>query len=197
MLTTFKSVNLYDARFIFIRKRFELLGIVPIGTFCYICGDGANHEFNNHKVCDFCFNTLKAANKESHVYDTIRYYSAGNNEWYPEHFLTHKYTYPYYSSYYLKTINFKTKCPEKMLQFAFNCTNKTQSLENNLIKCFNCTNPTYTEICDKCENSAIIYFFELYIHHYLCLKEMFSLAIAKHTILHYLEIKLNTCRTDC
>lgn len=68
----------------FTRKIFELLGIVPSAISC---------DYNNQKVCDRCYDSLiHAGNNDSYVFNNVRYYCTGKNEfncnqWASEKFL--------------------------------------------------------------------------------------------------------------
>jgi hypothetical protein len=189
----FSIKDRYDSRFLFTRKRFELLGYVPIGTYCYICGYTATHDYNNQRVCEDCFNTLEKASKETYVFNSSRYFGVGDNEWFAEEFLTPQYNNSIYCSYRREKINFNTKYPERMLQIAFSqCYNKEPIVTCIGKRCFNCEVmlETYQEVCEKCIIPAILYYFELEPWHYFYLKEIYPYDIVRYIILYYLEIKL-------
>lgn len=192
MITRFKSTQqIYNSNFLFVRKRFEILGTVPIGTYCYVCGFDANCKFNNFNLCNNCYDELVNADKNSYVFNRKRYYSAGKNQWCTENFLKPHYDESIYMFYNQINFNFYTKYPNEMLKFAFLYCFNNQAMKSN-IPCINCCKGT-NEVCKECLILAILYFFELEPLYYFYLKLIYTNDIASYIMLHYFELKLKCC----
>lgn len=174
---------------------YELLGYVPLGTYCYVCGGDPIREYNNKSVCKECFDVLEMASKETYVYNRCRYFSVGKNTWIPESYLSNPPSDKPLYSYHHDEFHFATKYPEKMLKLAFSkcyyynhnhwCNEKSLCLQCDTIKYF-----TYDEVCKECSILAILYYFELEPEHFFYLKQIYLLDIAKYIILHYFDLKL-------
>lgn len=195
MINVFEAHELYDGNYLYGRKRLELLNIVSIGTYCYICENMSECIFNEQKVCKSCFDGLESADKESHVYNESRYYSFGDNLWYEENFLT-KNDNKNYCSYHMKKIDYQTKIPEKLLLKAFLvCISKNVKLPAQ--NCINCGKSSShfddDEICKYCLKLSITHFLEIDVYHYLVLKLLLNYDSAKYTVLYYLKLKLIMC----
>lgn len=126
MIPQFTCTDAYYYQFT--RKRFELLGIVPMGTYCYICGAISSCEYNNQKVCKGCYDSLTHNN--SYVFNNVRYYCTGKNEqnyeeWASEKLLTSDCKH-YNFIYSLQSVVFNTFNPRKMLLLTYaNCYNRS------------------------------------------------------------------------
>lgn len=179
-------------------RALELMGVVPIGTFCYICENKATHDCNNHRVCISCFNKLNKAtqDKRSQMYknDQLFYYDGGI-------WLSKKHSGRLDLSY---TFRYSSLNSEEMLKITFlgqnerigevSCVSCNEELDwpcgGNRNSC--CFEDSYA--CIGCSKRARLYF-DLKPITYIFLKQIFTEEsnLAKYVVLYYFKIKLRNC----
>ena len=172
-------------------RSLELMGILPLGTFCYICGALATHDYNQHRLCNPCLVTLKVSNNNriTQMHGENRYVRYGWS-WISEK----GNTYPAVESPY----NYKTRNPKEMFKIAL--LGKKKDINNS--KCLDCGRFTSTDsycyknsyACTYCATKAKIYF-DLKLVTYMYLRKIFyeEINIAKLAVLYHHKIKLTNC----
>lgn len=190
IVTIFPPCNSQD---LYERKYLGVLGVVPLGTFCYICGEDAIQNYNSFKVCEWCLNKLGDAvtDMTSYTFGTNRIVYCGYNQWTP--------LVPIGSGDYVlkrEEGKFIPSDPEEIIKVSL--LGKLYRDESN-IKCFNCNNMSWDYFkhedhiaCEECVTTALSYF-DLTPDLYLFLKIIFGDDIAKYTVLLYFKVKLRNC----
>lgn len=173
-----------------LNKCLEIMGYVPMGTFCYICGDNINKE----NLCLECFELIENSKKKRsrQMFEGQPYIECGYH-WLSEtgrHYPANFFSY-----------NYVTQDPESMIKIAYlsiiidvqdaNCVNCSRKIDKDIY----CYADIYA--CKNCASRAISYF-DLMPITYMLLKEIFENIkdIARHAVLYHHKIKLLNCTSE-
>ena len=190
IVTLFKPSSSQD---LYERKVLEVIGAVPLGSFCHMCGEDATHEYNLCKICQYCFDELinAASDTTTYTFGSNKIFYCGNGKWVPR--------VPVGRGDYIlirKESKFVSADPEELLTAAL-FPSICQRSSN--CKCFNCKDGYFSDsfyknnkICETCRNEALNYF-DIDLTFYLFLKVIFLEDIAKYLVLLYFKIKLRNC----